>query len=430
MEPICVPPGEKQIGIETFFTTTPGIGGKIKTTPQDFIVHEDSIPPLERDGPFTIATVTACNWETTHLLLTLAKKMGIHPHKIGISGTKDKRAVTTQMMSFKKPVDAVETIKLKDVELSNIYTSNRPIMWGNHHGNYFTIIIRDIHKEASTRIETIAQTLLDIKGFPNFFGVQRFGITRPITHLVGQLITQKKYEDAVMTYIANPLPGETQASYDARAEVMNTRNFSTAAHQFPQHLIFEKLMLQHLAKYPTDWTGALATLPLNLLQMFIHSYQSFLFNKILSQRLHKKHSLTEAIVGDVILPVRKNQVIATRHGIPITEHNIQKVNTQLSQGRGYISSILPGYETTYGEGTMGKLEKHIIQQHTPLTNFIIPDLPRISSRGSRRTLIAPLTNLDYIINPDHIILKFRLLKGCYATSLLREFMKTDTTHYR
>ena len=65
-------------------------------------------------------------------------------------------------------------------------------------------------------------------------------------------------------------------------------------------------------------------------------------------------------------------------------------------------------------------------------DFIIPEIPYISSSGSRRSLLSSVKNLQYELNNDDLndgklalTLKFELKKGCYATSLLREFMKSD-----
>lgn len=36
---------EAEIGLEVFFTDSPGIGGRLKQDPEDFIVDEISLPP-------------------------------------------------------------------------------------------------------------------------------------------------------------------------------------------------------------------------------------------------------------------------------------------------------------------------------------------------------------------------------------------------
>ena len=82
---------------------------------------------------------------------------------------------------------------------------------------------------------------------------------------------------------------------------------------------------------------------------------------------------------------------------------------------------------------MGEIEHEIIEgEKIDPRDFIIPDVPYISSSGSRHSILAFVKDLDFKIIDDDLnkgkkalILKFELQKGCYATSLLREFMKTD-----
>ena len=62
-------------------------------------------------------------------------------------------------------------------------------------------------------------------------------------------------------------------------------------------------------------------------------------------------------------------------------------------------------------------------------NFIVPQIRELSSKGMRRELIASVKNFQYDINKDNVKMRFELSKGCYATSLLREFMKTDMLKY-
>ncbi len=92
---------EKNIGIKTFFTPYKGIGGKLRSIPEDFIVKEVSnYPSKKENGRFTIADVTAINWETNLLVRELSNQLHISRQRIGFAGTKDKRAKTTQVMSF------------------------------------------------------------------------------------------------------------------------------------------------------------------------------------------------------------------------------------------------------------------------------------------------------------------------------------------
>jgi tRNA pseudouridine13 synthase len=425
---------EKKIGIETFFTPFDGIGGKLRSIHEDFIVKEISNYPNEsKKGKFTIANVTTTNWETNLLIRELSNLLHISRQRIGFAGTKDKRAKTTQLMSFYKvSVNDLANIKLKDVEIENIYSSNQPVKIGNLIGNKFETTVRDIDENINNyEIKDVVSFIKEYSGFPNFYGIQRFGAIRPITHIVGKYIVNDDFEKAVMSYIANPLDGEDKESYKLRKELEKTRDFSRALKSYPKRLNFEKAMLNKLVVDQNDFVGALKELPKNLLTMFVYAYQSYLFNKILSERIRKKLPLNKAIVGDIILPYRKGLI--DHNFIRVTENNIDKVNYQISKGKAVVSGILFGSNSVYSDGQMGEIEYKIIdKEKIDPRDFIIPDIPYISSSGSRHPIISSVKNLNFKIINDSINsdrkalqLKFELPKGCYATSLLREFMKTD-----
>ncbi len=425
---------EKKIGIETFITSKPGIGGKIRVKPEDFLVKEVPIyPPEKKDGKFTIAEISSTSWETNLLLKKLSDHLHISKKRINFAGTKDKRAKTTQLMSFYNvPCEKIKEIKIKDVKIKNIYQSNKSVKIGNLKGNYFEIIIRDIKQQTKTEIVTKLFSLIqDNGGFPNFFGIQRFGIIRPITHIVGKYIVQGDFEKAVMTYIANPIKGEDEETFILRTNLEKTKDFSKALRTYPNNLSFEKAILNKLVLNPNDFVGGLKELPKNLLTMFINAYQSYLFNRILSIRIKKGLPLNKAIEGDIVLSYRKGEF--DKEFIPVKKNNIKKVNLQIIKGKACVSSILYGYNSIFSNGEMGEIEHKIIESEKfDARDFIIPEIPFISSSGSRRPIIGFIRDFNFNLIDDDInsnkkalFLMFQLQKGSYATSLIREFMKAD-----
>ncbi len=425
---------EKTIGIKTFFTPYEGIGGKLRTHPEDFIVREVSnYPSKTENGRFTIADVTAVNWEANLLVRELSNRLHISRQRVGFAGTKDKRAKTTRLMSFYNvPIDRLSNVKIKETKIENIYTSDRPVKIGNLLGNRFQITIRNLDKKIkSDYIKDVVSVIEKYGGFPNFYGVQRFGIVRPITHVVGKCIIKSDFEKAVMNYVANPMDEEDEESYLLRKQLEETCDFSEALKTYPNKLTFEKAILNKLVIDPKDFIGALKELPKNLLTMFVYSYQSYLFNRILSERIRKKLPLNKAIVGDIILPIRDGFI--DKNGVMVKEYNIEKVNKQVSKGKAVVSGVLFGRDSVFSGGEMGEIEHRIIdRERIDARDFIIPDIPYISSSGSRHPILAFVRDLDFKLIDDELskdkkalILKFQLQKGCYATSFLREFMKAD-----
>ena len=87
---------------------------------------------------------------------------------------------------------------------------------------------------------------------------------------------------------------------------------------------------------------------------------------------------------------------------------------------------------------MGEIEQTIIQEENiDPRHFIIPEIPFLSSKGTRRALFTPIKKLNATLNTDvlnpnkmALNLQFDLDKGCYATSFLREWMKNpDIRNY-
>jgi tRNA pseudouridine13 synthase len=425
---------EKKVGIETFLTNQPGVGGKLRVKPKDFLVKEIPDYPIEnKDGKFTIAEITSTSWETNLLIRELSSRLHISKKRINFAGTKDKRAKTSQIMSFYNvPIDKINEIKIEDVKIRNIYQSNKPVKLGNLKGNDFEIVIRNIKSQTKPeKVKEICSIIKNNGGFPNFFGIQRFGIIRPITHIVGKYIVLGNFEKAVMTYIANPIKGEDEVTFNFRKNLENSKNFSQALKTYPNHLSFEKAILNKLILNSNDFIGGLKELPKNLLTMFIYAYQSYLFNRILSMRIKKGLPLNEAVEGDVVLAFRKGKL--DNEIIHVKKNNINKVNFQINKGKACVSSVLFGYNSLFSKGEMGEIEHKIIESEKfDYRDFIIPEIPFISSSGSRRSLIGFVKNFKLkIINDDinekkkALFLRFQLQKGTYATSLLRELMKAD-----
>jgi tRNA pseudouridine13 synthase len=418
---------EKDIGIEVFFTKEKGIGGKLRTLPEDFIVKEVFLKPrVKEEGRFIIAEVYCKNWETHRLVNELSKRLRISRKRIGFAGTKDKRACTTRLMSFYNvSKEELSLLNIKDVNINILHSSDKPIKIGDLKGNIFEIKVRNIEDRVD-RIKNIISHIEDYQGFPNFYGIQRFGVMRPINHVVGRHIIRGNFEKAVMSYIANPIKGEDENTFNLRAELQKSYDFLKALSNYPPSLGFEKAVLNRLVINPKDFVYALKALPKNLLTMFVNAYQSFLFNRILSERIRRGLPLKEAILGDIILSKEEKAIFVDRY-------NIDKVNRQISKGKAFVSGLIIGSNPLFSRGEMGEIEHKIVEEErVDFRDFTVPEIPFLSSSGSRRMLLAPLSKIEWRLGKDelnpgkkYLNLRFELRKGCYATSLLRELMKSE-----
>ena len=120
---------ETNIGMLYYISDAEGTGGRLKASAEDFVVTEISSHPEPSDtGKYTIATVTAKNWETNRMVRMMARQMDISRERIGFAGTKDKRAVTTQLMSFECDPSLLEKVNLQDLSIGETYRAEFEMM--------------------------------------------------------------------------------------------------------------------------------------------------------------------------------------------------------------------------------------------------------------------------------------------------------------
>jgi tRNA pseudouridine13 synthase len=418
-----VPELEKEIGIEVYATKTLGIGGRLRQFIEDFMVEEiltngstakielGNIPDITGFGRYLICVLVKRNIDTFQALQAVANKLGVAGDRISIGGIKDARALTAQHVSISRmlpeQLGEIETPKLRlyPTEFSNEKIHSDLLL-----GNQFQITIRAIeHSESAIakHIESAINELSELGGCPNFFGHQRFGTTRPVTHLVGKHILLGEWEEAALTFLAKPSIFENPRSRQVRQHLWGTRNFKDALHYFPPRLTFERSMLSHLAMRSGDFVGAFHRLPKKLCQLFVQAYQSYLFNRFLSENI--------------------------RRGF-LHESPADYTYKLTIDNREYPALPLVGYQQALSSGKQGEIEKKILEdEEVQLSSFKIPLMPEISSKGKLRTALTPMRDFrtsasvedDANTEKRKVCLSFTLMKGSYATVLLREFMKPE-----
>ncbi len=429
-----IPGSEADLGMEVFLTATRGVGGRLKRYAEDFVVEEISNHPPQADGGrYVVAKVTATNWEMNRLVRQISRSLGISRNLVHFAGTKDKRAVTSQLMTMEADAQAVRDLHIHQVLIEDVYTSNKRLNIGDLVGNRFQVKVRDtVLQGEELRSEALAtKAQLDqVGGFPNFFGLQRFGSVRPITHLVGREIVRNDMEGAVMWYVGNPNEDENEEAQEARRRLQETRDFEEALHTFPSKLTFERTVIGYLVRNPGDYVGAIRVLPGNLQMMFVHAYQSYMFNRILSERLRRGMPLDRPLVGDVVLPADRNGLPDHDKYVPVTDQNLDLVQKHVRERKAFVSGVLFGQDSVFSTGQMGEIERSVVESEgLKLQDFKVPEIPECNSRGSRRELLSHYKDLELRVGESELDVSFTLGKGCYATVLLRELMKSGMLDY-
>jgi len=271
-----------------------------------------------------------------------------------------------------------------------------------------------------------------VGGLPNFFGHQRFGTTRAITHRVGKAIINDTFEEAVMLFLSEPSVYEHPSSRQARKDLQSNQDFKEALKNFPMQLRYERLILAHLVEKPRDFVGAFKRLPAKLQVLFVQAYQSYLFNRFLSERIRSGIALNRAEVGDYVVNVERTGLPIGKTGKIVDDRALAETNEKVKMGRERIALPLIGYKKLPSKGFMGQIEQQILEiEGIKAEDFKIEVLPELSSRGGLRPTTSPIRNfraynisrLAGNLEANQVTLEFTLLRGSYATVLLREILK-------
>ena len=452
----------ESIGLDGYATATKGIGGVLKARVTDFRVEEISTSVhLDNKGRFTVAKIMLTNWETNRFCNTLAKALSIPRNRIFFAGTKDKRAVTQQLFVIDAPRAKVAAVEIPDVEIEVIGRTHQKIGFGNHRGNRFTIVVRGCANEDGSPMsvedaleqvkliqEEMASKLGDNK-FPNWIGPQRFGSGRPVTAEVGRHVIAGDWKQAALTYIAMEGESENDDVAAFRAHVRKNGPTEEGLELAPRWLGFERKMVEHLLHRPDDYIGAFRKLPGNLQLMTVHALQSVVFNKSLHARLAAEHPISWPVAGDMVGRIDEKGQLDASSCVVVEERTLPRIIRNCELGRLSPTGPLPGTEIKTCEGKSGDIEKQVID-NMGLTDmdWNVEAIPRLSTRGTRRSLVTSFNELsvDNVPladdesmgerwktgpnensrwHPEGACIRFRftLASGSYATTLLREFMR-------
>jgi tRNA pseudouridine13 synthase len=456
-------PTERAVGMVWYASDTAGTGGRLRRRPADFRVCERErfeTQPLDRADPGSyphlVCRVTLTGWDTNDFARELAGRLGMSRERVSWAGTKDKYAVSTQLFSIRAPdCDPDALPEIKEATIEPVGWSGRELRFGDLAGNGFSITVSEPpHPERAGSITTeLAATDESHRknprhdgetgnsddpttiSLPNYFGQQRFGSRRTVTHRVGLAILRRDWEGAVMAYLGGPTDNEPEATRTARTFVERTRDWTEATERFPGGLRYERALCQRLAEIErasetTDdpFREALEAFPRSLQRLFVNAAQSYLFNRIVSERLRQGLGIDRAVAGDVACFTDREapeglalpDVSRTQR---VTESRVEVIDRHCARGRAFLTAPLIGTETEFAEGDPGAIERAVLDAEAlSREDFDLPD-PYYSS-GTRRAISL---RTAITIETDPLSFSFELPKGSYATTVLREYLKSDPT---
>ncbi|HJJ46994.1 MAG TPA: tRNA pseudouridine(13) synthase TruD [Methanocorpusculum sp.] len=411
-------PIEQKLGIGYYAATTEGIGGRLRTTPEDFIVEEMPIS-FTNQGPYTICRLTKKSWEHHHAVRAIANRLHISANRIGWAGTKDRNAVATQYISiYDMPKDKIEALSIKDMKIVPVATHQFALGLGNLEGNRFKLTIRECSEDHLAK-KTMEITGSVKEGVPNYFGIQRFGAMKPVTHRMGYHILRREYEEAVDLYIGDSFPYEKESIKNARADFRETHNVKEALHALPAHLTYERILLDTLMKNPEDYGTALQTLPPKLLSMFVSSYQSWLFNMAVTARCREDIPLSEPQIGEHL-------VFSNGRIDQVTEKNLLTAKQHLKRNRCFVVGWMPGKFMPVAAGPLEHEMLALMEEDEISTESFAhaEDFVKTRYDGFHRRISLSADVVSDVSSTD-VTLSFTLPLGHYATTVAREYMQID-----
>jgi len=435
---------ERFIGIEGYATKSEGVGGVIKERPDDFMVWEvlkdgsdaramfETGPSNKMYGKFLLCVLHKVDVDTISAISLISKMLGVKQKDVGICGIKDRRARSWQFITVPNdnlptPNDVVQVAER--MWLRRVSTRNSKISSAELHRNMFEIKISKLRFDGHSSAALIERTVneLKLKGVPNFFGHQRFGAHRPITHVIGKLIVKGMLKEAVEEFITDWTWFEPRAVREVRMRLAESWSPEDALKNLPRHLFYERAMAEYLARNAYDYAGALRRLPLRLRRLFVEAYSAYIFNRCLSRLLEKNSDLLVPNVGDLVVELDAHGS-PTRKPFLLHRGALPRALSLARAGRLSVLLPVPGYRVKLPNNEKGEiLEKVLEKEGVELEDFASKALPEAATAGSYRPIAVPSWEFKIShIGDDHVWAHLSLPSGCYATSLLREFMKPES----
>ncbi|XP_018421944.1 PREDICTED: pseudouridylate synthase 7 homolog isoform X1 [Nanorana parkeri] len=383
------------------------------------------------------------NKDTMDAINVLSKFLRVKPNIFSYMGTKDKRAITVQAIAVLK-ITAQRLVHLNkclmNFKLGNFTYQKYPLKLGELQGNHFTVILRNI-AGTNEQVEQAMTSLREI-GFINYYGMQRFGTTAVPTYQVGRAILQNNWEEMV-DLILKPRPGaEKGYLVQCREEWAKTKDPEAALRKLPVKRCVEGQLLRGLSRYGVkNIVTAFGIIPRNNRLMYIHSYQSYVWNNMVSKRI-EAYGL-KVVPGDLVLKGATAVVVEENEVDSYSIHD--------------VVMPLPGFDVIYPKHKLAAAYEEMLATDKLDIKNMRHKIKDYSLAGAYRKLLIrpqdvswevvsyddlkiPLVGTDLeklegkplpVFNKDGkyraLKMEFSLPSSTYATMAIREVLKMDTS---
>ena len=367
---------------------------KIKSIPEDFIVKEIIDLNKKKEGEtFRYFLMRKRNINTINAIKIIARKLHISKRKIYFAGEKDKNTLSEQYIAIRNFNEFKDEYNFRNVYLKYVGSYDEPLKISDIKYNYFRITIRELSNEEIN----IFNKNIEIfnRYYFNYFDDQRFG-NRGNNYIIGKYIIKRDYENAIKIFLTDYENEESEDSIKARKFLYeNWGKFKEALRIFPNYLDIETSLLNYLSK-EEDYKRALKYIPKRLLKMFTHSYQSYLWNKLLSNYIKNSYGekyFIETKIGKFYMIKDKKEIEELKDiKFPLLGYDIKDKNIY----KEILSEEGINYEELKSE-----------------------DKPSLTLLSTERNILSEIKNLEYNIKDNFMIISFILDKGSFATMYIK-----------
>jgi tRNA pseudouridine13 synthase len=390
-----IPKIDSDIGIGLYSTKFAGCGGTIRNTPEDFAVSEvlskKTLASLSDSG-YAVYRLKKSGIDTNHALELVFRKTGARLKALGL---KDAHAVTTQYVCSMAHGKAIPNYSDSKITLERIGFAKKPLSAKDMTGNNFVIRVDGANESIASFAEQ--DTIL------NFYGYQRFGSKRPVTHLIGKAIIQKRFADASSLLLSFTSEYDSQENTELRQLMSDPQNYSKALKLIPPQMDLEKIVLDELILHG-DPQRALHKLPLGIRRLYVEAYQSYLFNLTLTGAYQYGEELFAPQTGDVCFD--KNAKLGKY------EMDDSQTLAIPTVGFSYFKKTRFDYH----------ISKILEQEQVKPSDFYLKEMQESSSEGGFRS--AAIQCNDFVVKSN--VVSFSLQRGSFATMVLREIIKPQS----
>ena len=390
-----IPNLDSQIGITVYSTQFDGIGGKIRVEPEDFqvteLISKKAQNSITDQNGYAVYKLKKKKIDTNHALSGIFKQKGIRLKSLGL---KDASAITEQFVCSGNKGRTIENFSTDKYSLERIGFVKKPLSKKDMIGNHFKLKISGCQNRLSAFTE--------YDKVLNFYGYQRFGSKRPVTHLIGKAILQRDFKKAVALILSFTSIYDSKENTEIRNKLSDEKNYEKYFSQVPFQMDIERMVLKEMIEHGEP-IRAIRIIPVSLRRFYIHAYQSFIFNCALSAAFLDGENLFEAQPGDVCFD--SNGIIGKY--VKGAEQNL----------------ALPFVGYSYYKKTRFdfQISKILVSEEISPRDFFIKEMQEVSSEGGFRQASIHCSN--YLSDDD--VVEFSLSRGSFATILLREIMKPN-----